>query len=1030
MRLHWLTVTAFGPFADTQVVDFDGLTTAGLFLFSGPTGAGKTSVLDAVCFALYGQVPGARQGTRSLRSDHAEPTTAPEVCLEVTLRDRRLRVTRSPAWLRPKQRGAGTVQAQAQVLLEEQSGPGWITRSTRLDEAGQLLGDLLGLTLAQFCQVVLLPQGQFADFLRADADRRRVLLETLFDTRRFSAVEAWLVARRQETARCLDEADADLRALLARVDEAAGTDLVAAVAESTEPAPPADRREAGEAGAWVDALLVHARGRQAAADQRVATCAEHAAATAAALAEARALAVRQQRARSLQRRMAAVEAAAADHHERSQELALARQVAPAMALLDQADALRRQLSAAQKAATAGFGALPASISMQVVASGEAAGALRPTGSDGAGAGLPAGASLTVVARRTRDEVAALGVAAEQEEATGRFSAELETLLRRVVQLDAEHAETTAWLESAVDRAAELEQARDAARDAAARLPALAEAHDRATARLAAARRRDHLAREVGAARDEVRARTDQHQQARDRELGLRARRLDGMAGELAAQLRTGEPCPVCGGTEHPRPAAGADIVTVAEEQAAQSETAAADKHRRAAEEILAAREAERAAATADAGGRTSEDDLVTAVEQTTAARVRMAALADTLPGREAVLAAFRTEREQRMQQQVALDSERETCHKQIGSLRQQVDEMRSALDRARGQDGSVGERRTRLGALASRLEDLAGALTELEALRRALDDVTSGAHRLLGQLPLTGRPAEREAQARAAARSGEELDALEAACRHHEAEATAVRDQLADPDVLDALRLPVVTAETLDALAVEAGGAESARATAVTVAHAAARQVASLERLHAAVLAAEHRRVPLATEHRTVDHLSRLAEGKSADNALRMSLSGYVLAARLEQVAACASERLLRMSSGRFTLVHSDAGGGGRARGGLALRVLDAWTGLERDPATLSGGESFSASLALALGLADVVTGEAGGALLETLFVDEGFGSLDDETLDEVMGVLDDLRDGGRTVGIVSHVADLRQRIPTQLRITKGRCGSRISGPD
>jgi exonuclease SbcC len=155
-----------------------------------------------------------------------------------------------------------------------------------------------------------------------------------------------------------------------------------------------------------------------------------------------------------------------------------------------------------------------------------------------------------------------------------------------------------------------------------------------------------------------------------------------------------------------------------------------------------------------------------------------------------------------------------------------------------------------------------------------------------------------------------------------------------------------------------------------------------------------------------------------------MSLSAYVLAARLEQVAASASDRLLRMSSGRFTLLHSAQSAGGRARGGLTLRVLDAWTGLERDPATLSGGETFSASLALALGLADVVTAEAGGALLETLFVDEGFGSLDDDTLDDVMGVLDDLRDGGRTVGIVSHVADLRQRVPAQLRVDKGRHGS------
>ena len=132
------------------------------------------------------------------------------------------------------------------------------------------------------------------------------------------------------------------------------------------------------------------------------------------------------------------------------------------------------------------------------------------------------------------------------------------------------------------------------------------------------------------------------------------------------------------------------------------------------------------------------------------------------------------------------------------------------------------------------------------------------------------------------------------------------------------------------------------------------------------------------------------------------------------------------MSSGRYRLAHTTAGGGARARGGLHLRVLDEWTGLDRDPSSLSGGESFSASLALALGLADVVSQEAGGSLLETLFVDEGFGSLDEDTLDEVMGVLDELREGGRVVGLVSHVADLRQRVPVQLRVVKGRTGSTV----
>jgi exonuclease SbcC len=160
-----------------------------------------------------------------------------------------------------------------------------------------------------------------------------------------------------------------------------------------------------------------------------------------------------------------------------------------------------------------------------------------------------------------------------------------------------------------------------------------------------------------------------------------------------------------------------------------------------------------------------------------------------------------------------------------------------------------------------------------------------------------------------------------------------------------------------------------------------------------------------------------------------MRLSAYVLAARLEQVVEAANERLARMSAGRYALEHTTdkAAADGRrgGTGGLGLRVADAWTGQSRDPVTLSGGESFITSLALALGLADVVTAEsAAGAEIGTLFVDEGFGTLDEDTLDEVMGVLDGLRDGGRAVGIVSHVVELRARIPAQLRVRKGRTGS------
>jgi exonuclease SbcC len=183
---------------------------------------------------------------------------------------------------------------------------------------------------------------------------------------------------------------------------------------------------------------------------------------------------------------------------------------------------------------------------------------------------------------------------------------------------------------------------------------------------------------------------------------------------------------------------------------------------------------------------------------------------------------------------------------------------------------------------------------------------------------------------------------------------------------------------------------------------------------------------PVRRNFATVDSVSKCVEGTGGDNTLRMRLSSYVLAARLEQVADAASLRLASMSGGRYTLVHTDGPSRAGARSGLGLAVIDGWTGVQRDPASLSGGETFCTSLALALGLADVVQAEAGGAVIETLLVDEGFGSLDEDTLDEVMDVLDGLRSAGRAVGLVSHVSDLRDRIPAQLEVVKTRTGSRL----
>ncbi|GAB3901034.1 hypothetical protein GCM10027612_63740 [Microbispora bryophytorum subsp. camponoti] len=227
MRLHRLRLVAFGSFPGTEEVDFDALGEAGLFLIHGPTGAGKTTVLDAVCYALYGRVPGQRESARSLRCDHAPPDRGPSVTLELTIRGRRLRITRSPSWMRPKLRGSGLVEEKAKARIEELTEPGgpWIVRSTRSDEAGDFVNTLTGMTAAQFCQVAMLPQGEFAKFLRAGGEERRELLERLFSVRVFGDVERWLADHRTRTWREAQERGQRVESVLDRMRGAAGDDL-------------------------------------------------------------------------------------------------------------------------------------------------------------------------------------------------------------------------------------------------------------------------------------------------------------------------------------------------------------------------------------------------------------------------------------------------------------------------------------------------------------------------------------------------------------------------------------------------------------------------------------------------------------------------------------------------------------------------------------------------------------------------------------------------------------------------------------
>ncbi len=407
--------------------------------------------------------------------------------------------------------------------------------------------------------------------------------------------------------------------------------------------------------------------------------------------------------------------------------------------------------------------------------------------------------------------------------------------------------------------------------------------------------------------------------------------------------------------------------------------------------------------------------LAAAAETLEAEAVRLDAAAAQLSRSEADLTEMATTVAEQEKRHSALAEQREAALAEAAAADARADGHRTSL--LTHLDGAP-DLESALAATVGLAGALAAAATAADATVAAAETAEQAgteAVRAAAEAGFAGVSA-----ARAAWRAPDWRAEQQQGIQAEETDAAAVGAQLADPDLDVRLEPPADldgARETVRLAAERHDEAVSARSRARD-------RSATLARLVPRFADALAARQPLRERAEEARRLADLAAGLGA-NALRMTLSSFVLAARLEEVAEAASERLLTMTAGRYSLAHTDARrGGGKA--GLGLLACDTWTGQERDTSTLSGGETFLASLALALGLANVVTAEAAGVPIEALFVDEGFGSLDEDTLEEVMNVLDGLREGGRMVGIVSHVSELRQRIPAQLHVRKGRAGSTV----
>ena len=987
MRLHSLELQAFGPYATAQRVDFDQLARSGLFLLEGPTGAGKTTILDAITFALYGGLAGDDSAADRLHSDFAAPDVEPSVMLEFSLGGIRYRISRVPEHQRLKRRGQGYTTQPAQVHLQRHEDSSWISLSSNKAEAGDLITEIVGLNRAQFTQVMLLPQGEFAKFLRCDDDARRIVLSRLFGTQLYDRITAELERRRGEAARARQVARDSIQTAVSAAAEAAGLDA------STR-----------------DEMLGLTRAER---DIRLKQTAEDLAATAevtgaglevatAGVAAARSASERAKQQASLMARLTqalarlrAHEGSQLEHGQRARLLALARRAEPVRPLL-------LALTEAEEAAADARGAV-----LDLVP--------EPGEDMLAGRG---GADAAARAEAAELTAAAAAHLADDEAALPGREAALAGLRQSAAEATAQAGaleEARRELPAAVGI---LERELAAAGLVAARLDGAVARQEIVSAQRTAVADLAGLGPLLASARSDLRDAVDIHQALVDMHQGMVEARLTGMAAELAAQLTDGAPCPVCGSADHPAPApARGDAASAGDIEEAAARRDAASAVRDLADARCDELARQEAALLATAAGR-GADDLSAETEALAATIAAARAAAADGARLTAELADRRAQHERLAAELLTATAQATAAREQLLVAQADLDRLRADLAESAGEYPSVAARRGALQesaardrALAAALDRLAAAVAAERAARgRAAREALANGFDALDE----ARPA--VLSSGALAELGVQVAAWDEALIRLRAEAEA--DDLAGLDPALAARAQAAARTAAEAL----GRAEEAEQEVRAAHDATVGKAGRLRQRLAEVRGAEESHDLLVEQTEVVIRLANLARGM--DGHRRVTLTTYVLRHWFDRVVAAANVRLSAMSSGRYELRRIDEGETKRQRAGLTLSVVDRHTGEERSPKSLSGGETFYTSLALALGLADVVRAEAGGVDLDTLFIDEGFGSLDADTLDQVLGVIDDLRERGRVIGIVSHVADLKDRVAERLEVRRIADGS------
>lgn len=1089
MILHNLEFEAFMAYPKRQEINFDTLNNAGVFLLNGPTGAGKTTILDAICYALYGETSSDRESAKLHSTYAAHSGTKPRVLLDVTLHGKRLRIDRTPAYNKPITRGArkGQMREESAKATLAELAPGadpsdekaWTPISSSVAEVNRTIAERTHLTKEQFLKVVLLPQGQFAQFLKSKPKERKELLKKMFPVEHYEQLfDALLeeskkaqqdVAQDENTQRgYLERARVEMLALQALLDavdtDAEGTDTEDSAVEGSveageEPENLTTENVTAETlDAWVAGGVERARETSTREKQEQQRLTDEADRNTRLLAERAQLQADWREYEQLCERRTRLTERADEHKAQREELTQARAAAPLHAQYAQVHAESQALTARQQEQAACASALDESGRALLTALRDEETAEDVTfPEETTFAALP---SLEPAEQQTQlealldtlralqkkdaqltDEEAAAATLLKQANALEQDKARAEKTLSDLTAQAEQLAEELAGYSTADEErtlaahlVTEAQQKHDAAQQMQQKL-------DAASAAVAEAEKQNkRTATAEQKAQEKWQASAQQALAATEEFKNLQVLRLAQASSLLARELKDGEPCAVCGSVEHPAPAQiaeGEQLVERADLDAAKEREDKAHKQARTHE--LAkdrATKAHQEASEALAAARTQYETLAAQgecdVEQTAAqlqqAQTRLAQAQSRVTARDGVLVKVERVR-------VDLQKAQEALRTIEGAAVEAQTRHRDAAARCEAAAAQLAPARAAVG-FAQRVEAVEGYRAAHQRLARAVlllgqarerhALAAAQAQRLLGESAF-----ESAELMQAAVRTPERVDALEQAVAAYELEHARLLEGFGREAIVAVAARVAAGEQAPDDLQGVREQVEQLRAAAHRLALREGERESVLRSLQA--LRGEYAvfRAKTAQRYDRAQMLANLAAAARGDTLggyeHQVDLVSYVLGAEFERILHSASLHLDRMSEGRYGMVFSDhRAKGSRSGGGLNLEITDTWTGEPREASSLSGGESFLASLSLALGLAEVVQANNGGIELDTLFIDEGFGTLDAETLDMVMGTIESLRDSGRTIGLISHVEEMKNRIPAQIVVEKGQNGSSV----